>query len=74
MKRYTFKSLQADIQALNKKLEDRNDPHRFVIDSRNNYTAIDLARPNQLAGHTVVRNLECGTPRQCLNACHEYMA
>lgn len=74
MKRYTGKSLEADVVRFNEQLEARGDAYRFAVEYRNNYTAIDLATPEQLARYCCARNLECGTPRECLNACYKYIA
>ena len=73
-KRYTGKSLEADLIDFNKWLEERGDAMRFVIGYRYNYTAVDLATPENAARHCTNRNLECGTPRECLNACYKYLA
>lgn len=72
--RYTGKSLEADVIRFNQQLEERGDANRFVVGYRYNYTAIDLATPEQLARHCCGRTLECGTPRECLNACYRYLA
>lgn len=73
MKRYTHKSLAADVELLNAKLAEKGHEMRFMIGGRYNYSAIDLATVEQLARHCCQRNLDTGTPRECLNACHEYM-
>lgn len=74
MRRYTGKSLEADIAAINARLEERKHAYRFDVGYRYNYTAIDLATPEQLARHCCQRNLATGTPRECLNAVHTYLA
>lgn len=73
MKRYTYKNLQSDIEVLNAKLAEKGHNMRFVVGSRNGYTAVDLATIEQLARHCCQRMLVGGTPRECLNACHEYV-
>jgi hypothetical protein len=73
MARYTYKALKADVQQLNIELEERKSEYRFVLGGRNGYTAIDLARTDQLDKHTCERNLVCGTPRECLQACYDFM-
>lgn len=73
MKRYTHTSLKADVEILNAKLAEKGHEMRFMIGSRYNYSAIDLATVEQLAQHCCQRMLVGGTPRECLNACHEYM-
>lgn len=73
MKRYTHKALAADVEALNAKLAEKNHEYRFMIGARYNYSAVDLATPEQLARHCCQRMLVGGTPRECLASCHEYM-
>ncbi len=74
MTRYTHKSLEKDVDALNAKLADRKHGFRFVTGARNGYSAIDLATPEQAAAHCCQRMLIGGTPRECLAECHAYMA
>lgn len=74
MKRYTGKSLEADLVKFNAQLEAANHELRFVIGYRYNYTAVDLATPEQAARYCTQRTLQCGTPRECLAACYEYIA
>lgn len=74
MKRYTHKSLAADLEILNAKLAEKGHEYRFMIGARYNYSAVDLATPEQLARHCCQRNLALGTPRECLAECHAYMA
>jgi hypothetical protein len=66
--RYTFKALQSDIQDINKTLEERKSNKRLTVENRNGYTAVDICRLEQLDKKTCERNLECGTPRECLAA------
>ena len=73
MKRYTGKALEADIAILNNKLEALNSDMRFDVGYRYNYTAIDLCTTEQLARHCCERNLETGTPRECLHAARLYV-
>jgi hypothetical protein len=72
--RYTSKSLEKDVAELNQKLATRNHEYRFVVGGRYGYTAIDLATPEQAAQHCCQRMLIGGTPRECLNECHAYIA
>lgn len=74
MSRYTGKSLEKDVQEINAKLEKLNSPLRCVVGYRYNYTAIDLATPEQMARHCCQRNLETGTPRECLAAANAFVA
>jgi hypothetical protein len=72
--RYTANALKVDVELLNKELEKQGNEFRFVVGGRNGYTAIDLATVEQMKRHVSTRNLECGTPRECLNACYQFMA
>ncbi|KKK48640.1 hypothetical protein LCGC14_3143100 [marine sediment metagenome] len=71
--RYTGKRLEEDVDDLNAKLEKMDDEYRFVVGYRYNYTAIDLATPEQVERHCCHSTLICGTPRECLAECHAYM-
>jgi len=73
MKRYTYNNLKSDVEILNAKLAEKGHDRRFKVGGRNGYTAIDLARLDQLQGGTCERTLATGTPRECLAECHEYM-
>lgn len=73
MSRYAYNRLKDDVEGLNSQLEERGHGYRFQIGGRNGYTAIDLARLDQLKGRTSERNLVCGSPRECLAACQEYL-
>ena len=73
MKRYTGKCLERDVVELNKQLAAMGAELRFDVGYRYNYTAIDLATPEQLERHCCQRMLTSGTPRECLAACHAYV-
>lgn len=72
--RYTASRLAEDIAELNKTLERMKHPLRFVIGGRYGHSAIDMATPEQISRHVCERNLALGTPRECLNECHAYIA
>ncbi len=72
--RFTAKSLDAALPALNETLAKLADPYRFVAGGCNGYTAVDLATPEQANRFCSARNLETGTPRECLAACHAYVS
>ena len=72
--RFTAKALDAALPALNQTLAEIGDEYRFVAGGRNGYTAVDLATPEQSARFCCSRNLESGTPRECLAACHSYVS
>ncbi len=73
MKRYTHKALEADVDSLNKMLEEKGHNMRFMIGARYGYSAIDLATVEQFARHCCERMLVGGTPRECIAECHKYM-
>lgn len=73
MNRYTGKALEKDIIAMNQQLESIGSELFFVIGYRYNYTAIDLATKKQLERHCCHRNLETGTPRECLAAANQFI-
>lgn len=70
--RYTEKALQADIRELNETLKPSG--YFLRVDSRNGYTAIDEYRADstKASGAACVRNIECGTPRECWDAACNY--
>ena len=72
--RYTYKQMCLDCEEWNKKLAEYGRKYRFVPGHRYNYSAIDLATPEQLKAHIRQRNLETGTPRECREAALEYIA
>ena len=73
MARYTFKSLDNDIDALNAQLENWGHTPRLQAGQRYGYSALDLATVEQHARHCCERNLETGSPRECLAAAQSYM-
>ena len=73
MKRYTSKSLVPDVASLNAKLAAMGHDKRLIVANRYNYAAVDLATIEQLARHCCQRNLETGTPRECLHAAQMYV-
>ena len=74
MKRYTGKSLEKDVEGFNAQLGAIGDTYRFSVQYRYGYAAVELATPEQLAHHCHQRNLEIGSPRECLAACNRYLA
>ena len=73
MARYTFKSLDNDIDALNAQLENWGHTPRLQAGQRYGYSALDLATVEQHARHCCERNLETGSPRECLAAAQSYI-
>lgn len=71
--RYTHKRLEEDVAALNKQLEAMNAQMRLDVGSRYNYSAIDLATPEQLARHCCQRMLVGGTPKECIAEARSYV-
>ena len=73
MKRYTHKSLCADIVALNARLEKAGHDLRLIDGRRYGYSAIDLATKEQADRHCCQRMLCGGTPRECLAEAQSYV-
>lgn len=82
--RYTNNQLSADLELLNEKLErlyqlnsdfypDKAALLYFVVGQRNGYSAVDLATKEDIERHCTFRNLECGTPRECLDAAQTWL-
>lgn len=68
MTRYTQKALATDVAEMNEILSSHG--HMIKVGSRNGYTAVDLAH----LGGKVIRNIQCGTPRECLEYCNYLMS
>lgn len=71
-KRYTKNDLIADLKEINAELKHTG--YYLVAESRNGYTGLDLFRGDPATGKhgTCVRNIECGSPRECLEAAGDY--
>lgn len=72
MSRYTRKDLYAELHEVNKNLAGSG--YYLAAQSRNGYTGIDEYRGDASEGHAgkCVRNLKCGTPRECIQAAYDY--
>lgn len=72
MSRYTRKDLYAELNEVNKTLAGSG--YYLAAQSRNGYTGIDEYRGDASEGHAgkCVRNLKCGTPRECIQAAYDY--
>lgn len=73
MARYMRSNLEQDIEGINK-TGGRNGRTTYLkVEARNGYTAIDEYTVK--AGRAVcLRNIECGTPRECESAAWEWAA
>jgi hypothetical protein len=71
--RYTYKKLEQDVAELNKQLEAHGAALRMDVGSRNGYTAIDLATPEQLSRYCCQRMLIGGTPKECIAEANAYV-
>ena len=71
--RYTSKCLESDLADLNKTLENKGSEWRLLYGSRYNWSAVDLCTVDQLKRHCCQRNLELGTPRECLAAAQRFV-
>lgn len=74
MARYMRSNLEQDIDGINK-TGGRNGRTTYLkVQARNGYTAVDEYGVNT-AGKTVcIRNIQCGTPRECESAAWEWAA
>lgn len=72
MSRYTRKDLYAELHEVNKKLDGSG--YYLAAQSRNGYTGLDEYRGDSSEGNAgkCVRNLKCGTPRECIQAAYDY--
>ena len=72
MSRYTRKDLYAELHEVNKKLDGSG--YSLAAQSRNGYTGLDEYRGDSSEGNAgkCVRNLKCGTPRECIQAAYDY--
>lgn len=69
--RYTFNSLVQDLIEINKKLEPTG--YYLKAAQRNGYTALDMMRKEPARKFdAMVNNIECGSPRKCLEAANNY--
>lgn len=70
--RYTVKDLRADVAELNKTLKPSG--YYLDVECRNGYTGLDEYRvsTDPAKRDTCVRNIECGSPRECLAAANAY--
>jgi hypothetical protein len=72
MPRYTRKNLQQDLIEINKSIEHTG--HYVAAQGRNGYTGLDEYEGVSSAGNSgrCIRNLQCGTPKECLLAAELY--
>ena len=72
MSRYTRKDLYAELHKDNKKLDGSG--YYLAAQSRNGYTGLDEYHGDSSEGNAgkCVRNLKCGTPRECIQAAYDY--
>lgn len=74
MKRYTYKNLEAEVSYLNDQMKAAGIEWVLVPGQRCNYTAIDLATPEQAAHYCVHELLETGTPKECIAKAQQFVA
>lgn len=70
--RYSFKSLEEDLVRINYVLTATNSNFRLVAESRNGYSAVDIATPEQLEQYCSSRAIVTGTPRECFEGASHY--
>jgi len=66
--RYTIKALRLDLEKYNASLAKYGHTYSLKAEARNGYTGLDLYE-----GDKCLRNLECGTPRECLNGARDFI-
>jgi hypothetical protein len=72
--RYTGNRLATDVAQINDSLASIKSSWRLVVGYRYGHTSLDLATIQQAAEHCCQRNLECGTPRECLSKAQSFLA
>lgn len=72
MTRYTRKMLDAELKEINKALAGSG--RYLAAQGRNGYTGVDEYEgdPSEGTGGRCIRNIECGTPRKCIEAAYNY--
>lgn len=72
MNRYTRNMLEQDLQTINQKISSTG--YYLAAQGRNGYTGIDEYQGDASEGTAgrCIRNIECGTPRQCFEAAKTY--
>jgi hypothetical protein len=73
MKRYTSKSLEHDLKSINTRLEAIGHDKRLQVGGAYGRTYLELRTADDNKG-CILRNLEQGTPRECLAAAHAYVS
>lgn len=66
MSRYTVKTLKQDVETINESLAFGGSAYSFEVSERNGYTAIDLIKIDVHGEYNCERNIEAGTPRECI--------
>lgn len=64
--RYTENALRHDIAAINRELADSASAYFYKVCPRNNYCAVDIYEVDALGKKKILREIECGTPKECL--------
>ncbi|WAX21446.1 hypothetical protein [Stenotrophomonas phage RAS14] len=74
MARYMRSNLEQEIEAINQ-TGGRNGRTTYLkVQARNGYTAIDEYSVRQGGGAICLRNIQCGTPRECRESAMEWAA
>ncbi len=69
MARYTREDLRFDLIALNKRVREAGGKTYLRAEGRNGYTGLD---EHYIDTNRCARNIECGNPRECLNAATDW--
>jgi hypothetical protein len=73
MKRYTRAMLDEALVKINEEISSTG--FYLCAQSRNGYTGLDEYKGSSVDGNAgrCIRNIECGTPRQCIEAANVYV-
>lgn len=74
MSRYTRSSLENDLKEINQQLKGTG--YYLAAQGRNGYTGLDEYKGDPSEGDSgkCIRNLQCGTPKECFEAARQYEA
>lgn len=69
MARYMREDLRNDLKGINEIAKERGKVTYLAAEGRNGYTGLD---EYSSITNRCIRNIECGTPKECLNAALEW--
>lgn len=74
MARYMRSNLEQEIESINKTGSRNGRTTYLKVQARNGYTAIDEYSVKTGGSAICLRNIQCGTPRECASAAWEWAA